>query len=424
MKYKIITLGCKVNTYESNVIEDIFKNENYVKVHNDEKADVVVINTCTVTNTANNKSLKMVRHAVKNNKDSIILVMGCATQVYKEDFIKIDGVNIIIGNVGKSKIIDYIEKYKKEHKQIIDIYDNQNITFESMKLNNFDKTRAFVKIQDGCNNFCSYCIIPYARGNVRSRDKEDIFSEVKSLIKNGHSEIVLTGIHTGHYGSDLNNYSLASLLKDLVKIEGLKRLRISSIEITELNDEVLNVLEKEKILVSHLHIPLQAGNDEVLKAMNRKYDTAYFLAKINKIRIIRPDISITTDVIVGFPGETDEQFENALEFIKKVKFSKIHVFPYSRRSGTVSDSFPNQVSQEVKKKRVHMLLNLSKILEEEYMSRVLNKKVTFIPESYDNGYLIGHTGNYLLVKAKGKIEELSKEKEIVIKKIDYPYVCD
>ena len=418
MKYKILTLGCKVNSYESNVIDDLFQKRGYVKI--EESADIVVINTCTVTNTANNKSLKMVRHAVNTNKRAIIVVIGCATQVYKEDFINIEGVNIILGNVGKSKICSYIDDYRKNKKQIVDIYDNKNIPFEEMKLNNFDKTRAFVKIEDGCNNFCSYCIIPYTRGNVRSRRPEDIFEEIKELIKNGHSEIVLTGIHTGHYGSDLTSFNFAALLKEIVKIKGLKRLRISSIEITELTDEVLEVLRNEKILVSHLHIPLQAGTDKILKSMNRKYDTLYFEEKLKKIRSIRPDISITTDVIVGFPGETDEDFENGLDFIRQMAFSKIHVFPYSRRTGTLSDTFPNQVSSEVKKQRVHMLINLSRKLEEEYMSKFLGKEVTFIPEVMSNGFIIGHTGNYLLVKAKGN--ELKKEATVTITKIDYPYV--
>lgn len=418
MKYKILTLGCKVNSYESNVIDDLFKKKGYIKT--DEKADIVVINTCTVTNTANNKSLKMVRHAVNNNKGAIIVVIGCATQVYKEDFMNIDGVSIILGNVGKSKICFYIDEYLKNKKQIVDIYDNKNISFEEMKLNNFDKTRAFVKIQDGCNNFCSYCIIPYTRGNVRSRKKEDIFDEIKELIKNGHSEIVLTGIHTGHYGSDFSSYNFAHLLKDIVKIDGLKRLRVSSIEITELTDEVLDVLKNEEILVSHLHIPLQSGTDKILRAMNRKYDTSYFEEKLKTIRSIRPDISITTDVIAGFPGETDEDFEKCLEFIQKMEFSKIHVFPYSRRTGTLSDTFPNQISSEIKKQRVHMLISLSRKLEENYMSKFLGKKVTFIPEVTNNGFIIGHTGNYLLVKTKGK--ELKSELTVTVEDINYPYV--
>lgn len=418
MKYKILTLGCKVNSYESNVIDDLLQKRGFIKT--EEQADIVIINTCTVTNTANNKSLKMVRHAVNNNKGAIIIVIGCATQVYKEDFMNIDGVSIILGNVGKSKICSYIDEYLKNKKQIVDIYDNQNIPFEEMKINNFDKTRAFVKIQDGCNNFCSYCIIPYTRGNVRSRKQESIYDEIKELIKNGHSEIVLTGIHTGHYGTDLGDFNFAALLKKIVKIEGLKRLRISSIEITELTDEVLDVLKNGEILVSHLHIPLQSGCDKILKAMNRKYDTKYFEEKLKKIRSIRPNISITTDVIVGFPGETDGDFETCLDFIQKMTFSKIHVFPYSRRTGTLSDTFPNQVSSEIKKQRVHMLISLSRKLEESYMSKFLERKVTFIPEVANNGFIIGHTDNYLLVKAKGN--ELKEEQTVTIKKIDYPYV--
>ena len=418
MKYKILTLGCKVNSYESSAIDDLMKNNGYIKT--DDVADIVIINTCTVTNTANNKSLKMVRHAVNTNKGAIIIVMGCATQIYKEDFMKIDGVSIILGNIGKNIVPSYIEEYLKSKKQIVDIRTIKDLVFEEMKLNNFNKTRAFVKIQDGCNNFCSYCIIPYTRGNIRSRNKDEILEEIRELIKNGHVEIVLTGIHTGHYGADLENYSLASLLKEIVKIEGLKRLRLSSIEITELTDEVLDILKNESVLVSHLHIPLQAGSDIILKSMNRKYDASYFEEKIKKIRSIRPDISITTDVIVGFPGETDKDFEDSLEFIKKIEFSKIHVFPYSRRSGTASDTFPNQISSEAKKQRVHILINLSRKLEKNYMSKFLNKKVSFIPETVNNGYIIGHTGNYLLVKTKEN--EVKEEVTVTIKKVDYPYV--
>lgn len=424
MKYKIITLGCKVNTYESNAVEDEFRKQGLTKVNSNECADIVIINTCTVTNTANNKSLKMVRSSVKNNPGAIIIVIGCATQVYKEKFSEIDGVSIILGNIGKSRILQYIDAYKKNQKQIIDVQDNQSILFEPMKLNNFNKTRAFVKIQDGCNNFCSYCIIPYARGNVRSRCKEEIFAEIRELIGHGHSEIVLTGIHTGHYGSDLDNYSFANLLSDIVKVPGLKRLRISSIEITEITDDVLEILKNESILVSHLHIPLQAGNDKILKLMNRKYNLAYFNDKLQKIRNIRPDISITTDIIVGFPGETTIDFENSLSFIKKQAFSKIHVFPYSRRSGTLADTFKNQVSQEEKKERVHMLLKLSRQMEEEYMQKFLNQEISFLPETYKDGYLIGHTGNYLLIKCHGQQDELNKDKKVIIRNIVYPYCTD
>lgn len=410
MKFKIITLGCKVNTYESNSISDTLLANGYEKALDDRQADIVIINTCTVTNTANNKSLKMIRHAIRNNRDAIIIVTGCSAQVYHKQIMEIDGVSIIIGTVGKSQILKYIEEYKKNKEQIIDVKNNTNILFEEMKLNNFDKTRAFVKIQDGCNNFCSYCIIPFTRGSVRSRNKDEIINEIKTLINYGHHEIVLTGIHTGNYGEEFDNYDFASLLSDLVKIQGLDRLRISSIEVTELNDRVLSILEKEKVLVSHLHIPLQAGTDKILKAMNRKYDTKYFKEKIDKIRTIRPDISISTDVIVGFPGETEEDFIESMDFINSMKFSKIHVFPYSKREGTKAATFDNQVDEKVKKDRARLLIKLSKKLEIEYMDKFMGKEVSFIPEVSDNGFVYGHTGNYLYVKANGTSDDLKRIK--------------
>lgn len=422
MKFKIITLGCKVNTYESNSISDTLLANGYEKALDDRQADIVIINTCTVTNTANNKSLKMIRHAIRNNRNAIIIVTGCSAQVYHKQIMEIDGVSIIIGTVGKSQILKYIEEYKKNKEQIIDVKNNTNILFEEMKLNNFDKTRAFVKIQDGCNNFCSYCIIPFTRGSVRSRNKDEIINEIKTLINYGHHEIVLTGIHTGNYGEEFDNYDFASLLADLVKIQGLDRLRISSIEVTELNDRVLSILEKEKVLVSHLHIPLQAGTDKILKAMNRKYDTKYFKEKIDKIRTIRPDISISTDVIVGFPGETEEDFIESMDFINSMKFSKIHVFPYSKREGTKAATFDNQVDEKVKKDRARLLIKLSKKLEIEYMDKFMGKEVSFIPEVSDNGFVYGHTGNYLYVKANGTSDDLKKNKIVEIIDIDYPYV--
>ena len=424
MKFKIITLGCKVNTYESNSISDTLLANGYEKALDDRQADIVIINTCTVTNTANNKSLKMIRHAIRNNRDAIIIVTGCSAQVYHKQIMEIDGVSIIIGTVGKSQILKYIEEYKKNKEQIIDVKNNTNILFEEMKLNNFDKTRAFVKIQDGCNNFCSYCIIPFTRGSVRSRNKDEIINEIKTLINYGHHEIVLTGIHTGNYGEEFDNYDFASLLSDLVKIQGLDRLRISSIEVTELNDRVLSILEKEKVLVSHLHIPLQAGTDKILKAMNRKYDTKYFKEKIDKIRTIRPDISISTDVIVGFPGETEEDFIESMDFINSMKFSKIHVFPYSRRKGTTADLMNNQINEDIKKTRVKRMLEISHELEISYMKKYLNKDVEVLVEKYENGYIMGHTSNYIEVKKIGKCSDVTNIVNAKLKEIDYPIMIE
>ena len=421
MKFQIYTLGCKVNTYESNVMRDALLNKGYFEVGLKEKADITIINTCTVTNTADSKSMKVIRQAIRRNENAIIVVCGCLVQNKKEEVSKIDGVDIVIGNINKSKIVDYIEKYIEEKKQEVDVRNIMDTNFEPMMLNNFNKTRAFVKIQDGCNNFCSYCIIPYTRGNVRSKDKQSVLKEIQLLVDEGHKEVVLTGIHTGNYGAEFADYKFADLLKDIVKIDKLERLRISSIEITEINDDVMEVIKENNILVDHMHIPLQSGSDAVLKRMNRKYDKEYFINKIKKLRKIRPNISITTDVIVGFPGETKEEFEETIETIKKIEFTKLHVFPYSKREGTKATIMDGQVDENIKKKRVKILLQLSKELEYNYMEKFIGKKVIFIPEIAKEDYIIGHTGNFLNVKYHGNKNDLNKDIEVKINNIEYPY---
>ena len=414
MKYYIINLGCKVNAYEAKVMSDLLDNEGYIKGSINE-SDIYIINTCFVTNVAEHKSFQMIRKAVKKNP-KLVIVCGCLSQMKSDEVLAIDGVDIVLGNKDKSKIVDYINNYKEK---ISKIYDLSNTQFEDMQLNNFDKTRAFVKIQDGCNNFCSYCIIPYTRGNVRSKRKEDVIKEITNLIKFGHKEVVLTGIHTGNYHD--NDYDFADLLNDIVKIDGLKRLRISSIEITEINERVIDVIKNNDILVDHMHIPLQSGSNEILKLMNRKYDINYFVNKINELRSIRPSISITTDVIVGFPFETEELFNETINNIKKINFSKLHVFPYSRREGTKADLMDNQIDDVTKKKRAHVLIELSKELELNYMNNFINKEIEFIPETYKDGYLYGHTGNYLAIKTKGNKELINNIVKVKIEEIDYPY---
>ncbi|MDD4547908.1 MAG: tRNA (N(6)-L-threonylcarbamoyladenosine(37)-C(2))-methylthiotransferase MtaB, partial [Bacilli bacterium] len=408
MKFAIETLGCKVNTYESNVMMDVLKNKGYEAVEFNSLADIYIINTCTVTNNADHKSMKMIRQAIKRNPDAIIVVVGCLVQTNHELVDTIDGVDIILGNVDKSLIGNYIETYLENRQQIKKIEDICDVDFEEMKLNNSNRTRAFVKIQDGCNNYCSYCIIPFARGNVRSKKREVVLEEIKELVKNGHQEVVLTGIHTGNYGVDLNNYSLAKLLEEIVTIDNLHRVRISSIEITELDDDFMNILSKSNILVDHMHIPLQSGSNEVLKYMNRKYDTSYFIDKINQLHQIRPDMLITTDVIVGFPGETDELFLETIDTINKLNFFKLHVFPYSKREGTAAAKMDNHIDPVIKKSRVKELLKLSKKLEVNTMSNYIGAAIEFIPEVYIDGYLMGHAGNYLAVKAKGDEALLNK----------------
>ncbi len=419
MKFKIITLGCKVNTYESNVMRDLLLDNGYIE---DDNADIYIINTCTVTNTSDNKSLKEFRRIKREHPNAITVICGCMVQV--KDHIEDIDASIILGNKDKSKIVELIKEYCTKKEKIVKIEDVMTTPFEHMVLNNFNRTRAFVKIEDGCENYCSYCIIPYARGKVRSKAKEDVLKEIQTLVNNGHHEVVLTGIHTGHYGADLDNYTFAMLLKEIVKIKGLERLRISSIEITELDEEVLDVIKNNDIIVSHLHIPLQSGSDTILKLMNRKYDKKYFIDKIEEIRNIRPDISITTDIIVGFPGETEELFKETIDTVNKIKFAKIHVFPFSLRKGTKAEELPNHLDETTKKDRVRRLMAISKNLEIEYMEKFLNKEIVFIPEVYRDGYLIGHTGNYLLVKVKGNEELLHQDVTVKITKIDYPYVTN
>ncbi len=399
MLVSIYTLGCKVNTYESNVIMEQFLKLGYEQVK--ENADVVIINTCSVTNTASRKSIKMIHQAIRKNPHAVVVVCGCMSQVETDEIKKIDGVHVILGNWGKSQIPNFVDQYLNTKKQIIFMKPLEKVQFECMQLENFNRTRAFIKIQDGCENFCSYCIIPYARGHVRSRSKEDIIKEAKSLIRNGHHEIVLTGIHTGHYGSDLKDYHFSDLLYDLLQIQGLERLRISSIEMNEITDEVIALMKKYPILVDHMHIPLQSGCDKILKLMHRKYTLKEFEKKLISIRAVRPEISITTDVIVGFPTETEKDFQETIETVQKFQFSKIHVFPYSRRKGTVADEMDGQIDEKVKKDRTKRLISVSSKLEKKYRDQFLNRMVTVIPETYKDGMLIGHTGNYLLVKVPG-----------------------
>ena len=395
-------------------MEDLLDNAGYQRSEN---PDICIINTCTVTNQADSKSRKLIRSVKRKNPDAIIVAVGCLIQ-NRNDELKDLEIDIALGNKDKSQIVTYLKEFK--NKQITKLYDINDMEFEDMVLNNSDLTRAYIKIQDGCDNYCAYCIIPYVRGHVRCKKKETIIKEAKHLIKEGHKEIVLTGIHTGNYHDE--NYDFADLLKELTKLEGLERLRISSIEVSELNDKVLDVIKNSKILTNHMHIPLQAGSNEILKNMNRKYDTIYFKNKINEIRNIRPDISITTDVIVGFPGETDELFNETVQTIKDIKFTKLHVFPYSKREGTVAASMKNQVDGNIKKERVKILLSLSKELEKEYMQKYIDKEIDFIPEIYKDGYLIGHTENYLLIKAKGKEENVNKTVTVKIQELDYPYL--
>ena len=409
MKVAFYTLGCKVNAYETEVAINKFKNRGYEIVPFSDLSDIYIINTCSVTNTSDSKSRKEIRNAIKRNKNAVVAVMGCYSQVNSKEVSDIDGVSIVIGNKDKSKIVDIVEEYIKNNKKINRIYDLNNIEFENMVLDKFENhTRAFVKVQDGCNNFCSYCIIPYTRGNIRSKDKDIVIKEIKTLTDNGYKEVVLTGIHTGHYGQDLKNYDFSDLLLELEKIDKLERIRISSIEITELNDKFLSVLKNSKKIVDHIHIPLQSGCDKILKLMNRKYDMNYFINKIETIRKIRPSIAITTDVIVGFPGETNEDFNITKENIKKIKFAELHVFPFSKREGTRAASMKNQIDGNIKKDRVKELLNISNDLKEQYYKQFIGKTLPVLTEVMSNDLVVGHLSNYGKVLFKGDKSDLNK----------------
>ena len=415
----ILSLGCKVNTYESEYIRNILEQRGYEIKDFTDKCDIYIINTCTVTNTSDTKSSKMLRRARKENPDAIIVAMGCFIESNKDN--PIPGIDIVIGNRDKDKVPDLIDEYLKNKERIIRLYKGRTDIFEDMYITNFPgRTRAFVKIQDGCDNFCSYCIIPFVRGKCRSKDKDKVIEEITALVNNGYKEVVLTGIHTGSYGRDLD-ISFADLLNEIIKIKGLKRLRISSIEATELNEDILNILKNSNIIVDHLHIPLQAGSNEILKSMNRKYDLKYFEDKIAEIRSIRPDISITTDIIVGFPGETEELFKETLNTVKRINFSKVHVFPYSERKGTKSERLPNKIPSNIKKDYVKRLIELSKELEIEYASKFIGKELEILVEQTKDDFSYGHTSNYLNVKVKGNLPH-NELRKVKITSVDYPNV--
>ena len=409
MKIFIETLGCKVNTYESEVIKEEFLRNGYELADNLSDANVIVVNTCSVTNQSDAKSRKVIRNARKNNKNAILVVCGCSSQNHQDE-LKDLGADILIGNKDKSKIFDYVNNY--DNKQIINYYNMINTDFEKMSLDNYsERTRAFVKIQDGCNNYCSYCIIPYLRGTIRNKDLNDAIKEINTLVNNGFKEIVLTGIHTGSYPE------LVKLIQEISKNDKLERIRISSIEATEINDEFLKELKNNNKICNHMHIPVQAACDNTLKKMNRKYDMNKFKEIINKIREVRPDINITTDLIVGFPTETKEDFLESYNNAKEIKFGKIHVFPYSKRDGTVAAKMKSMVTDTEKKERTHKMITLSNKLENEYYNKFIDKTLSVLVEEVFDKYCTGHTDNYIKVIINKKLEH-NKFYNVKIIKVD------
>ena len=401
MKFHIITLGCKVNAYESNYISESLVSNGFLFCDDIKDADIIIVNTCTVTDTSDKKSLKTVRRCRRENPNSLLVVCGCSVQYNSKLYEDLD-INILIGTKHKKDILHLVEDYLINHNNYFNVNTKRSFEFEDMEIKNFNQVRAYIKVQDGCDNFCSYCIIPFVRGSVRSKNFNKVLQEANDLVLAGFKEIVLTGIHTGSYHD--NNKDLFDLITSLSEIKGLERIRLSSIEITELNDKFMDLLKNNHVLCDHLHIPLQAGSDEILKIMNRKYDLKYYEKKINTIRKIRPDIAITTDVIVGHNYETDENFNDTYEFCKKIRFAKIHVFPYSKREGTAASKMDGAVDEKVKKERCKKLICLSNKLEKEYYDKFKGQKLDVLIETNKDGHSYGHTSNFLYVDINENLE--------------------
>lgn len=419
------TLGCKVNHYETEAVWQLFKDAGYGRVDFADHADVYVVNTCTVTNTGDKKSRQVIRRAIRQNPDSVICVTGCYAQTSPAEIMAIPGVDVVVGTQDRHKMIGYIEQFREERMPINAVGNIMKAkVYEELDVPAFtDRTRASLKIQEGCNNFCTFCIIPWARGLMRSRQPEDVLKQAQQLVDAGYKEIVLTGIHTGGYGEDLKDYNLAKLLKALESVTGLERLRISSIEASQITDEVLDVLKDSPIVVRHLHVPIQSASDTVLRRMRRKYTMAEFGERITRLKEVLPDCAITSDVIVGFPGETEEEFMETFNFINDHKFSELHVFPYSKRTGTPAAMMDDQVEEQVKEQRVARLIALSDQLAKEYASKYEGELLEIIPEEFSEeagGRLVGYTDNYLRVAIEGDESLIGQLVRVKITKAGYP----
>ena len=401
-KVAFYTLGCKVNQYETDSMKAIFEKNGFLVVDFDDVANIYVINTCTVTAMGDKKSRQIIHSAKSKNKNAIVVVTGCMAQASKKENKEIDGADIVVGNEDRKNIVSIIKGYTGN--KIVEVRDinKEREYWELDGIVSEERTRAYIKIQDGCDRYCSYCIIPYVRGPVRSRKPEDIINEVKRMVKDGFSEIVLIGIHLASYGKDLGGTTLIDVLERVNEVEGLKRIRLGSLEPLFITDDVILRLEKLDKVCKHFHLSLQSGCTETLKRMNRRYTAIEYEDRVNMIRKAFPDVAITTDVITGFPGETDEEFKDTYEFLKRIKLSKMHIFPYSVRKGTVAEKMPNQVEKSVKKKRAEILIKLSLENEIEFAKKFIGKEVEVILEKGQNGkYREGYTKEYVKVLYEG-----------------------
>ena len=421
MKFAICNLGCKVNNYEANwYAQELSKK--YEEVRWGQKADIYIINSCTVTNVAGSKTRQMMHRARKQNENAVLCVIGCYVQMEAEDEDIFRDVDILVGSSHKKEIPELIDRFLQDHEKISIVEDLKGCPFEEMKLNSFSQTRAYLKIQDGCNQFCSYCVIPYARGRERCLDPDKVIEIAGSLVGNGHSELVLTGIHTGRYRYGDTDFT--SLVRRLLnEVEGLKRLRISSIEMTEVTDELVDLMSHDDRIAHHLHIPMQTGCDEILKAMNRPYTTADYLTRIEEIRKKVPDVSISSDVIVGFPGESEENFQSTVEFIRKVNLSFLHVFPYAAKKHTPAAVMKNQIPDAVKKQRVAELTRLSDELYNPYVRQFVGNRGKVLFEIHRDGFLQGHNSEYVLVRVKSDdISLLHQMKDVEYQDVNDDYL--
>ena len=397
----VYVLGCKVNQHEAEAIKQLFKDAGYEIVPFKDWADVYVIHTCTVTHLGDRKSRQMIRRAHRNNINAIIAVTGCYAQTSPEEISGIEGVDLVIGSKERRRIVELVEKIDKTTTISLVSPRKELREFEDLPATSASTVRAFLKIQEGCQQFCTYCIIPYARGPVRSRYLKDTVSATRRLVGQGFKEIVLTGIHIGAYGQEMDNLNLAALLKELVKVPGLKRLRVSSVDPNEINEELLNILTEEPVICPHYHIPLQSGSDTILNKMHRPYDTETYGRLVRNIRMKRPNAAITSDVMVGFPGETDECFKETMNFIRDVKFADLHVFKYSPRKGTPAAEFSNQVAAPIKDFRSKEIINLGQELWQSYASQFINRPKEVLVEQKMGSCWEGHTDNYLKIRFEG-----------------------
>ena len=404
--FNIITLGCKVNQYESEAVEELFLQKGYEKAN--ENADIYVINTCTVTNMSDRKSRQMISRARRDNPEAVVAVMGCYSQVKPEEVAAIEGVDIVLGSRNKENVVELCEDVL-QNKGAIDkiIAPSETKSFEELQISNqTEMTRAYLKIQDGCNMYCSYCLIPYARGNIVSRDISSIVEETKRLAKNNFKEIVLTGIHVSSYGKDFDDgSSLIDVIEAVAKVDGIERIRLSSMEPRHISIEFLERMKATGKACDHFHLSLQSGSDDVLKAMNRKYDRALYKEKVEEIRQVFPNAGITTDIIVGFPGETEENHKQTMDFVNDIKFSKTHLFKFSPREGTRAAKMGDQINGNIKKDRLHDLEKIEESNREEFLEKQIGKVLSVLVESKSDleGYSGGYSTNYLKVNVKEDI---------------------